>query len=507
MSSVYIEKKDCCGCRACELVCPVGCIVMREDSEGFLYPEIDEDKCIQCDKCREVCRHIGENVSSANLYAYAGMSKDIAVRRRSSSGGLFWELGKAVIESGGVVFGALFNSSWEVIHKGTDTMEGLYDMCVSKYVQSDTSDTFKEVKALLEQGRKVLYSGTPCQIAGLKSFLQINDNNLICVSVICHGVPSPMVWRECIKCIGNHDDTEIKNIWFRNKENGWHCSDKYIIETSENGEKKEYCLSDYRNGFLQNLYLRPSCYQCRAKSNIFQADLILGDYWGIERYHSEIDDDMGCSAILVNSEKGKKLIDGIGNQISLKESKYKYIREGNSLLEASVPVNKRRDKFFYDFYMTKDIKKSIQENLQKPMDKQEASKYQHQLIVKYLENKIAGYRMEDLFILNGYRKVVLYAMCELTKLLYEELKRCSSEIQVLAICDKKSAKYHNKYQNIEVIGIGELVELCKEKKVDRIIIGNIKRENEIAKELIEKGIDSGMMISIISLIWGMGKVQ
>lgn len=190
------EKKECCGCNACAQRCPKSCITMREDSEGFLYPEVDKEICIDCGICEKVCPVMYQGNKRKPLAVYAVKHKNNEIRLSSSSGGVFTALAESVIDEGGVVFGAKFDDNWCVVHSYSETKEGLAAFRGSKYLQSRIGDSFKKVECFLKANRKVLFSGTPCQIAGLKRFLRKEYDNLLTVDFVCHGVPSPGVWRE-----------------------------------------------------------------------------------------------------------------------------------------------------------------------------------------------------------------------------------------------------------------------------------------------------------------------
>ena len=190
-----LNKKDCCGCSACVQKCPKQCISLKEDNEGFLYPQVNQQECISCGICKKVCPIINPNEKRTPLQIYAAINKNEEIRRQSSSGGIFTLLSEEILKEGGVVFGARFDENWEVKHDYTENVKGLVNFRGSKYVQSRIEDNYKKVETFLKQGRKVLFSGTPCQIAGLKRFLSKEYDNLLTVDFICHGVPSPKVWR------------------------------------------------------------------------------------------------------------------------------------------------------------------------------------------------------------------------------------------------------------------------------------------------------------------------
>lgn len=333
------NKSKCCGCGACQQICPKCCIRMVEDTEGFLYPEVDASLCIGCKLCEKVCPELNEGLERLPLKLYAAINEDDEIRKASSSGGIFSALAEAIIADGGVVFGARFNEHWEVVHGYTDNVEGLADFRGSKYVQSRIGTSFHDAKKFLQQGRKVLFSGTPCQIAGLKNYLRRDYENLMTVDFICHGVPSPKVWREYLKeeVAQQHNGKDsvlprpipereflIKDISFRDKKFGWK---KYsfaltLSTTNGSGEEIQFCShkplteSPYLRAFLVNLFLRPSCYACSANAGKSGSGITIGDFWGINNALPDLDDDKGISLVLdytsdnkVSRLKGVKLVE------------------------------------------------------------------------------------------------------------------------------------------------------------------------------------------------------
>lgn len=321
-----VEKRECCGCNSCVQCCPRSCITMREDEEGFLYPLVNTAECVDCGLCEWVCPVLHQAEVREPLAVYAAKNRDEEIRRQSSSGGVFTVLAEKMIEEGGVVFGARFDDRWEVVHDYTEKVEGLVAFRGSKYVQSRIEDSFKEVERFLKVGRKVLFSGTPCQVAGLKRFLRKEYDNLLTVDFICHGVPSPGVWREYLKeetarqCGGknsvlshpynkiNSRDVRIENISFRDKRLGWKKF-SFALTLSVpvgHGVKNTVLLSEpldkniFMRGFLADLYLRPSCYACPAKSFKSGSDITIGDFWGVQAIAPDLDDDKGISVMFIH---------------------------------------------------------------------------------------------------------------------------------------------------------------------------------------------------------------
>lgn len=302
------KDEDCCGCSACVQACPVQCIGMVENAEGFLYPIVDVNLCIHCGKCEKVCPVVHVNDHREPLKVYAAKSHDESVRLSSSSGGVFALLASAIIDKGGVVFGARFDEYYNVIHAGVENRELLIGLCGSKYVQSHINGAYSQAEILLKQGRWVLFSGTPCQVAGLKQYLGADYPNLLTVDVICHGVPSPMVWRNYVAAqVQKLEADKIQGIFFRDKTIGWK---QFCLTIKYEKEGKSYVWSEIFNknsfmrGFLANLYLRPICYECRHKDFKSGADITLGDFWGISNVLPELDDNRGISCVFVNSQRG-----------------------------------------------------------------------------------------------------------------------------------------------------------------------------------------------------------
>lgn len=373
------DKKDCCGCHACVSVCAKHCITMQADEEGFLYPVVDKDACTDCGLCEKVCPVINQSEPRKPLKVYAAKNKNEEIRRQSSSGGIFTLLAEKTINEGGVVFGARFDEDWNVVHDWTDTIEGIAAFRGSKYVQSTIGNTYREAKDFLKQGRKVLFSGTPCQIAGLKKFLRKDYDNLLTVDVVCHGVPSPLVWRTYLdetreqlrakRGIGKNsvplsmDELPvITGISFRDKTNGWKkfgfrlryaasMAAENTVSAPLYKEEKEllepFRDNIYMKGFLANLYLRPSCYACAARSGKSGSDISIADFWGVQNYYPEFDDDKGIGLILVNSYKGKLAYDVVDAHNI--EATYEEGLRGNKCLEHSVAKTEWVELFWEKF--------------------------------------------------------------------------------------------------------------------------------------------------------------
>lgn len=381
-----VDKQDCCGCSACVQRCPKHCISLREDSEGFLYPQVDAHLCIDCGLCEKVCPVLHAGEPHKPLVVYAAKNRNEKVRLQSSSGGVFTALAETVIHEGGVVFGACFDGQWEVVHDYAESNEKLAKFRGSKYVQSRIGDCYRQAEIFLKAGRQVLFSGTPCQISGLKLFLRKEYENLLTVDVICHGVPSPGVWRKYLKeeIARQRDrkniflprpihekDVLIEGISFRDKTLGWK---KYsfaltLSTTNGSGKKLSFCcrMPSQENlfmcGFLADLYLRPSCYVCPAKCGKSESDLTLGDFWGIEHVIPDIDDDKGVCCVLANTIKGMKCL--VELDIEKCDAAYDDVCRYNPALVRSVELNEKR-KIFYSDGVKKGVIRSVAVLTRKP---------------------------------------------------------------------------------------------------------------------------------------------
>lgn len=344
-----LDKHKCCGCTACQSACPKQCISMKVDSEGFLYPSVDLSACVDCHLCERVCPVIIQSDTTKPLRTLAAVNSDETVRLSSSSGGIFSALAEKIISEGGKVYGARFNKDLGVEHCGAESLEGIADFRGSKYLQSTMGDTYKDVRSELDRGTKVLFSGTPCQVAGLRRFLRKDYDNLIAVDFVCHGVPSPAIWQGYLRTFS---DASIDYAAFRDKQQGWH---RYGVRLKGalRSDAREWhrfgIFSDNRfmQVFLANLSLRPSCYDCPAKSGSSGSDITLGDFWGIEHIDSTMDDDRGTSLVLVNSPKGQSIIDDLN--IKTKEEPYDQAVQHNPSIAVSVEEPVARTKFFSVF--------------------------------------------------------------------------------------------------------------------------------------------------------------
>ena len=306
------DKHNCSGCGACASICPKHCITMLSDNEGFLYPTVEESDCIDCGLCEKVCHELHPFVERQPQKFYAAINKDEGIRLKSSSGGIFYLLAEIIISEGGVVFGARFDEQWQVKIDYAETMDGVKAFMGSKYVQARMATAYTDAKRFLTEGRKVLFSGTPCQIAGLHHFLRKPYDNLLTVDIICHGTPSPRVWDRYLDEVVTAGRKAIKDVQFRNKRNGWK-SFNFTMEYNKDEQTVSLCSHHQQNhfmrAFLRDMILRPSCYNCQAKSGRSHSDITIADFWGINTEIPEMDDDKGTGLILVNTDKGQVSLD------------------------------------------------------------------------------------------------------------------------------------------------------------------------------------------------------
>ncbi len=341
------DKADCCGCSACAQICPRQCISMEIDDEGFEYPEVDASQCISCSLCNKVCPIINAGASKPPLKVYASKNKDEAVRSRSSSGGVFTPLAENIIDDGGVVFGVSFDENWNPVHSYTEARDGLSAFRGSKYVQSRIGTSYKDVKDYMKSGRKVLFSGTSCQVAGLKRFLGREYDNLFTVEILCHGVPSTKVWQKYLDIRKREFNcTEISDVCFRDKRHGWFGYDVTIAFDNGSTYVASHKKDPYFKGFMRNLYLRPSCYACKCKNGRSGSDIVIADYWCINKVLPEFNDNKGVSLILANTEKGLSMLETASTKINYVETGYSKHLSKNSGFAEKAKQHGNRQRFF-----------------------------------------------------------------------------------------------------------------------------------------------------------------
>ena len=327
----YFDTNDvfsCFGCNTCRDVCPTSAINMVEDKEGFIYPVIDEEKCIHCNLCRKVCPYgqykFKEEKIDEYPKVYAGMHKNDEILEESASGGMFTPMYQNMIARGGKVVGVRYTDNMDVIYDIAQTEEKCEAFRGSKYVFADSKDVKPRVKKLLDENVPVLFTGNPCQIAGLKNYLRKDYDHLYTVEIICHGTPSPKVFGLYIDYLEELYKSKVIDFTFRNKLRGW--STPYVCVKFESGEVllEQANRNNFNRAFLSNNIQRPACYNCEfASLKLGVADITIGDYWGVEDEHPEIFDQKGVSVIKINNEHGLKFFEEFKDQINLTESTYK----------------------------------------------------------------------------------------------------------------------------------------------------------------------------------------
>ncbi len=373
---VIDDKTECCGCAACANICPKKCITMKADEEGFLYPSIDRNKCINCGQCEKTCafrldKKHRENASAQDSFSYvtdgkgkifppqafAIKHKNLSVRMLSRSGGIFTALSDEIIKKQGSVYGCVLRDDL----KGANHIRAVNKkqrnaMCGSKYIQSEIGFTFINVEEDLKNLKPVLFSGTSCQIAGLKSFLQADyPGQLFCVDIVCHGVPSPLLWEEYLNWSERKYGSSVERVNFRNKEDfGW----REHVETLffKNGKKVNSKI--FTSLFYGHCFLRPSCYHCPYKDITHPGDITIADYWGIEKLNSSFDDNKGVSLVLVNTNHGLHLLERVRNDVYMIKTDIKNSLQPPLRYPFSCPSNRQTvwkdfHKYHFDFVVKK----------------------------------------------------------------------------------------------------------------------------------------------------------
>lgn len=343
------EKSQCCGCTACSSVCPKKAIVMKQDEEGFMYPIIDKSKCVNCGLCDKVCPLKNANEEIFEQKAYIVNNKNDEIRKDSTSGGAFTPIAEYVLNQGGVVYGAAFDKNYNVVHTYVDNKESLTILRGSKYVQSFLGDTFKQVKDLLNDNRIVCFSGTPCQIEGLKKFLQKDYKNLITVDVMCHAAPSPLVWKKYLNYeVSKLKGKKIEKILFRDKSKYGYKYSTMTIKTDKDEYSRGVESDPYLRAFFGDLSDRPSCYDCKFKKQCHVSDFTIWDCFIVDNFDKNLDDDKGTSRILINTENGRNIFEKIKENFNYTEVKtYSLVKNVKEMLQ-SVEMNEKRTNFFKD---------------------------------------------------------------------------------------------------------------------------------------------------------------
>ena len=337
------SRYHCTGCGACVNSCKTGALQLVQDKEGFAYPYLDTEKCIRCNACQRACPADTVLPGEEDTKAYYAYAKDAGICRQSSSGGLFSLLAEAILTEGGVVYGAGFDENWVVCHQRIDRAAQIARLRTSKYVQSDTRQTYREAEADLKAGKTVLFSGTPCQIAALRQYLGKEYDNLYTQDIICHGVPSPGLWEQYKR---EQHPKPIRAISFRDKTEGWNAF-SMKVDYADGSDYRALATKDpFERAFLANLTLRPSCYQCQYKTVARVSDLTLADYWGVEAVHPELKAQQGVSLLLTHTEKGEALLEQLYPAAVIAPTNLERSTTLNYATTHSVIWHAHRDEFF-----------------------------------------------------------------------------------------------------------------------------------------------------------------
>lgn len=351
MAVVLFDKKiKCCGCASCSNVCSQQCIIMEADEEGFKYPSIDNSKCVECRKCINVCpiNQTTNDGSFKESQYYSAQHKDDEVIMESSSGGVFSALANIVLKQGGVVYGCAYNENMHAVHIGIEESAELKRLRGSKYVQSDMQGCYSQIKRQLDEKRSILFTGTACQVAGLKTFLGKEYENILLVDVLCHGVPSPMLFENYNKYLDKKHRGKVVNYEFRNKKkNGWGSEHRSYYEVEKNGKITGHrpILPAYFCAFFWGLNLRPSCYECQYAVPKRNSDITMGDFWGFYNTYKKYFP-KGISVMSINTFKGEKVKNLLTANMELLPITFEQATKTNTNFTRSVTKPKVRDEFY-----------------------------------------------------------------------------------------------------------------------------------------------------------------
>lgn len=344
--NLYEKKEACCGCGACQDVCPVGAIRMVLDKEGFPYPQVDESKCVHCRRCEQVCPIKGKSQTGEAKFYFGAQAKEENLRHASSSGGMFPVLAEFIFRQQGAVFGAAFNENMEVVHREAWNLEELEALKKTKYVQSSLEGIYGRIQALLGEDRWVLFCGTPCQVHALRLFLNKDHPRLLTAALVCYGAPSPGVWASYVKHLERRNGGKMTQFFFRdkrNRDNGHTCA--YVTGGRE--QAGSLYGDPYCRMYFANKIIRPSCHACKFCTPDRESDFTIGDFWGIEKVRPDMEDGMGTSAVIVHTGKGAEVWEQVKDSLDWFACKREDILQPRLKSPTEAAKGRGRFMFFY----------------------------------------------------------------------------------------------------------------------------------------------------------------
>ena len=348
-----VDEKKCCGCRACIDVCPKKCITTRVGTLGHVFPQVDSMKCINCNLCESVCPLLKDNGSKSIKSSYVAFNKGQNIRSISSSGGLFYSFASWYLNMGYTIYGACFDENLTLKTNGISKIEDLQPLCKSKYLQSDTTGIYRNIKKMLDDGKGVLFCGTPCQVAALKLFVKKDYENLFLIDFFCHGVPSQIYFDKCKELVENKNGIKIVRYQFRTKINKGVTPHYFTIDyLKDNKEKTKtdfYYKSPNYAAFQRYINLRESCYNCKFAKEERNSDITIGDFHDIELFRKDINRFDGVSLVIANTKKGLSILNDIKQDIFIDEIDYKTLEEKNVISYGGTTRPKDRDSFINDY--------------------------------------------------------------------------------------------------------------------------------------------------------------
>ena len=490
LKTVYEEKDKCYGCGLCAHICESKAITMKADSEGFLYPSIDSKKCVNCRQCANQC--IAKMSNDQNdVEVYACSSRDNTVLEHSTSGGVAYILARKVIAEGGVVYGASFMQKNDVAHIRVNKIEELSKLQGSKYVQSDIKDLFELIDKDIALNKKILFTGTPCQVAAIKHVFG-NYEKIILLEILCMGCPSPKVWSDFIK--EKEDEIgKIEKIKFRDKKIGWRGSNvTYVTKGKEYTNRA--AMDEFLMGFGQCLYLRPSCHDCAFKGKRTVGDLKVGDFWGIENSGLEYNN-RGTSVVIIETEEGRKAFESIRQYMDVNCANYRLAVSSNPCLEISKAPSKNRENFFAEY--TSGVEDSVRTLIKKYLmdGSTDYDRYicQYPVVDGLLRLVVNGGGVASFFEKNGISKIAIYGMSDLGKLFADILLK--EGIKPICIIDKNPYRYSS-YKGIPVVGPYQIIDY----EYDCIVVALVHLYNSVLETLMAQGVDLDSVISLGSIV-------